>query len=420
MDLFRALKHKRMLVVFLMGFSSGLPYLIVADNISLWLRKEGIALSVIGYLGWVTIPYTLKFLWSFLTDHYSLTRLGRRRSWILFSQLGLVAALYSLGLQNPAAGFLGIIICGTAVALLSATQDIAIDAYRVEILKFEEQGIGAALSTYGYRIGMLVASGFGVWIVSPKTWGFSFGQSFQLLASFMIVGIVATLWAHEPKVAPGAPRSISGSLLEPLRDFFTRPMAIWILGFILLYKLGDAMGGKMLSPFYVDLGYDLGELALTRKLIGLYSSFAGLAIGGIMIFRYGLYRTLWICGILQSLSTIAFSLLNFMHGAQLLPLGIVMGFEDITAGMGSAALAAFIAVIINQKFTATQLALLGSIATLGRNFFAGFSGRLIELFAGSSNIFSGYYYFYIFCALLALPGLICLRYLDRLEVFRLK
>ncbi len=415
-DLIKSLKDRRMFIIFLMGFSSGLPYMLVADNLSIWLRTQSIDLKTIGFMGWVTMPYSLKFLWSFLLDRYSLGALGRRRSWILLSQIGIAVSLFFLGLQNPQNGLQYIAIWSVLAGFMSATQDIAIDAYRREILKDEEQGIGATLSTYGYRIAVLVASGFGVWVVSPDTLNFSFGQSFQLMAVLMLIGIAATLWAPEPKTIHGTPKNMKESLVEPLREFFMRPGALWIMAFVVLYKLGDAMGGKMLSPYYVDLGFKLDTLAITRKAVGLYSSLGGLALGGAIVFWVGLYRSLWVFGIFQALSTIAFA--TMVHfGAALVPLAVVMSFEDVTAGMGSAALMSLLALLTNQKFTATQFALLSSLATVGRNFFAGFSGKIIEMLTTEGDKLSGYPRFFILCGLLAIPGMLTLIPLKKTKVF---
>ncbi len=414
-QLIQALSHKRMLIVFLMGFSSGLPYMLIADNLSLWLRTENISLKTIGFMGWVTIPYSLKFLWSFFMDRYSLTKLGRRRSWMLFSQLGLCLSLFFLGLQNPNNGLFAIAACGILAGFFSASQDISIDAYRREILNDNEQGIGSALANYGYRLGVLVASGFGVWIVSPHTFNFTFGQSFQLMSALMGIGILTTFWAQEPTSKSGTPKNLKESMIAPLKDFFVRPHSLLILAFIILYKFGDAMAGKMLSPFYVDLGFQLDTLAITRKAVGLYSSLAGLAVGGSMIYMLGLYRSLWVCGILQALSTICFSFLIFF-GAKLLPLAVVMSIEDFTAGMGTAALMAFLALLTNQKFTATQFALLSSLATVGRNFFSGYSGKIVETLGDGTKL-SGFFPFFILCGLAAIPGLCCLIPLKKTKVF---
>jgi PAT family beta-lactamase induction signal transducer AmpG len=414
-QLIQALSHKRMLIVFLMGFSSGLPYMLIADNLSLWLRTENISLKTIGFMGWVTIPYSLKFLWSFFMDRYSLTKLGRRRSWMLFSQLGLCLSLFFLGLQNPNNGLFAIAVCGILAGFFSASQDISIDAYRREILNDNEQGIGSALANYGYRLGVLVASGFGVWIVSPHTFNFTFGQSFQLMSALMGIGILTTFWAQEPTSKSGTPQNLKESMIAPLKDFFVRPHSLLILAFIIFYKFGDAMAGKMLSPFYVDLGFQLDTLAITRKAVGLYSSLAGLAVGGSMIYMLGLYRSLWICGILQALSTICFSFLIFF-GAKLLPLAVVMSIEDFTAGMGTAALMAFLALLTNQKFTATQFALLSSLATVGRNFFSGYSGKIVETLGDGTKL-SGFFPFFVLCGLAAIPGLCCLIPLKKTKVF---
>ncbi len=397
-DLLKSLKSKRMLMVLLLGFSSGLPIMLVYSSIKIWMRREGVDLSTIGYLSWMTIPYTFNFLWSFLLDKYIPTSLGRRRSWLLITQIGLISSLVMLGSSNPHVSIPFIVLSGSLLCLFSATQDIAVDAYRREILPDDELGIGASIGVYGYRVGMLVANGFGLWIVDPKTLGFSFNQMFYLMAAVMLVGVLTTFFATEPRMEQRAPTSIKEAIIEPFLEFFKRESSMWILLFIVMFKLGDSIAGSMLGAYYVDLGFDNKTIAEVTKGIGFISSMLGLFLGGWLIFKIGIYKSLWCFGILQAMSTGLISLLSV--NATKLMLTAVIAFEDLSGGMGTAAMVAFMAGLTNKKFTATQYALFASLASFGRTFVSGFSGKLIE--------YTSYQYFFILCALLAIPGILLL------------
>jgi PAT family beta-lactamase induction signal transducer AmpG len=411
LELLQALRSKRMLTVFLLGFSSGLPIMVVYGSIKLWLKREGIDLSTIGYFSWIAMFYSYNFLWAFLFDRYQPFKMGRRKSWLLITQVGIALSFVLLSLGDPHTSIPFIAIAGGLLCFWSASQDVAVDAYRNEILEDNELGVGASLGVYGYRIGMWVASGFGIWITDQETWAWSFNQMFQLMAVFSLIGVGATLWAEEPKMKGESPQNLRDSVVLPFLDFFKRSGSLWILFFIFLYKFGDSFAGSMNRPYYADLGFsnkDIGEIAST---LGLFSSLLGLIIGGSIIFRYGFYVSLWISGILQALSTACFALLPFYVGK--LPFAFVVFFEDVSSGMGTAALVAFMGYLSNKRFTATQYALFASLASLGRTLFAGFAGNLIQYLKANPWIgmnwpHVGYIQFYIFGALLAIPALLFL------------
>lgn len=393
-----ALRKKRMLVVLLLGFSSGLPIMLLYSSLKIWLRREGIELSTIGYFSWVTVPYSLNFLWSFLLDRYSPFKWGRRKSWLLVSQLGITASLIGLGLCDPHDSIALMAATAFALCFFSATQDIAVDAYRREILPDRELGIGASIGVYGYRVGMLMASGFGLWSVDPQTLGLNFSQMFFMMALLMALGIGATFWALEPKNGDFGPQTLGASIIGPFKDFFARPYSLWVLLFILMFKMGDSLAGSMLGAYYVDMGFDNKVIAEVTKGVGFISSMLGLFVGGVLVYKAGMYKSLWAFGLLQAISTALLSLLTF--NATKVSLAFLIAFEDLSGGMGTAAMVAFMASITNRQFTAAQYALFASLASFGRTFVSGFSGHFIEYF--------DYFTFFISCSVLAMPGLILL------------
>jgi PAT family beta-lactamase induction signal transducer AmpG len=397
--LLKELFSKHMLIILLLGFSSGLPLLMTGGTLKLWLAREHVDISTIGYFSWVGLAYSLKFLWAPLLDRFTISKVGRRRGWILLSQLLIAGSLVFIGTLNPLEN-LGL-MAGVAVliALFSATQDIAIDAYRRELLTNEELGIGSSLNIYGYRIAMLISGGLGVGLVGNAVLPFTWGQLYYLIAGCMLVGILTTIWAPEPKITAPPPKTLKEAVVGPFAEFIQRPGAWWILSFVFLFKLGDALSGALLNPFYADMGLTNIDIALVAKTFGMISSLAGLAFGGVIIYYIGIYRSLWIFGILQALSTAAFALLT-ITGPQIWSFATVVIFEDVSSGMGSAAFVAFMAALTNKKYTASQYALLSSIATLGRNFFAGFSGDMVKAL--------GWGPFFYVCALIAIPGLFML------------
>jgi PAT family beta-lactamase induction signal transducer AmpG len=397
--LLKALQQKRMIAVLFLGFSSGLPIMLLYKCLKIWLRREGIDLSTIGYMSWVTLPYSLKFIWAAFFDRFTPFTIGRRRSWLLITQFGLVLGLIALGLSNPTISIPLVVMAAMVVCFFSASQDIVVDAYRREILPDNELGIGAAIGVYGYRIAMLVASGFGLWLVDKDTLDLSFHQMFFLMAAIMGVGIATTLSCQEPPVHGASPKNLKQAIVDPFLEFFKREGAVVILLFILFFKIGDAMVGGMLSPFYVDVGFTNAQIAAVTSGLGFFSTMSGLFVGGALLFRFGYNLPLFFFGILQAVSTFSFILLT-QTGVNLYALSGVVFFEDFSSGMGTAALVAFISTMTNKQFTATQYALFSSLASFGQTFFSGFSGRIITAI--------GYGNFFIFGAVVAIPGLLLL------------
>lgn len=398
-NILKDLFSKQMLIVLLLGFSSGLPLLLTGGTLKTWLAREHVDISMIGYFSWVGMAYSLKFLWAPLLDRFTLFKLGRRRSWMLTTQVLLMGSIYYLGTLNPLHNLSLMALIAVLIAFFSATQDIAIDAYRRELLSDEELGLGSSLNIYGYRISLLISGGAGIGLVGSDFWPISWGQLYYVMAACMLVGVVTTLLAPEPKVDTPPPRSLKEAIINPFAEFLQRPGAWFILGFVFMFKLGDALSGSLLNPFYVEMGFSNADIGLIAKTFGLASSLLGLFFGGLAIYYIGIYRSLWIFGILQALSTAAFALIPYT-GPQTWALAVVVIFEDVSSGMGSAAFVAFLAALSNKKYTATQYAILSSIATLGRNFFSGFSGDMVK------NL--GWPMFFYACALIAIPGLLML------------
>ena len=408
-DLLRSLGSRRLLTILLLGFSSGLPYMLMSSSLKIWLRREGLEIDTIGYLSMVMVPYSLNFLWAPLLDRFTPTALGRRRSWILIAQLGLLLSLAGLGFVQPSASLGAVVVLAFAVSFFSATQDIGIDAYRREILRDEEQGLGASFIVYGYRLGMLFSSGFGLWLVDPETVGLSFHQMWWLMAAAVLVGMVTALLAREPETDAAPPQTFRQAVIEPFVEFLSRPGALAMLAFVLFFKLGDSMVASIIGPYYVDIGFSDGQIAEAANTVGFFSTLGGLFIGGVLIHRLGVLRALFLFAWLQALSTALFSLLT-VTGPQWGTLAAIVAFEDLTSGMGTAALVAFITLLADKRYTATQYALLSSLATLGRTLLAGFAGEIVKGF--------GYVPFFAFGSLLALPGIALLILVTRRGYFR--
>lgn len=412
-EIFQALKRKRMWINLLMGFSAGLPIMLVFSTVKIWMRREGIDLSTVGMMSWVALPYSLNFIMGPILDRYIPTQLGRRRSWILMAQIGIVAALVALSFGNPKVSVVFCVVMTLLLAFFSATQDVAIDAYKREILPDEEIGMGSSIYVYGYRVAMLMASGVGLWMVDPTTLGLTFNQMFLFIASLMSVGVVATFIAVEPKVESNGTENhnLKDYVIEPFKEFFSRQgvkVGAIILSFIFLFKFGDALAGTMLGPFYVDMGYSNRVIAEVTKGIGFISTMVGLGVGALAIFRFGIVKCLVGFGILQAISTALFSILAFesLKGSWW-GLAFVVGFEDFAAGLGTTALISFMASMTDKRYTATQYALFASLAALGKTLFGGFSGIIVEKV--------GYVTFFYMGSAIAIPGLILIYFVYKIQ-----
>ncbi len=390
----KAIWSRRMLVALIMGFASGLPLLLTKGVLQAWMTKEGIDLSLIGLTNLLAIPYSIKFIWAPFLDRYTLSFLGRRRGWLLVAQGALIVSIAGMGISNPANSPLILVAAALMVTFFSASQDIVVDAYRREDLADEELGLGSALYVLGYRIGMLLSSGGGLIMADYM----SFNTVYLIIAACMLPAIITTILTPEPSVA-GVPKTIREAVIDPLVEYFSRQGALWILAFILMYKIGDIMASNITTPFYMDLGFSLTEIGAITKLLGFWAIIAGASIGGVIMLRLGINRSLWVFGILQAVSTAGFAVLARI-GHSIPALAAVIGFENLSAGMGTAAFMAFMASITNRKFTATQYALLTSFMAFGRDVLSAPTGFLAK--------YMGWEVFFIGCVLIAIPGMILL------------
>lgn len=387
--------HKRFLVTFAMGMASGLPLLITITLMQAWAKEAGISLREIGLMALVGLPYTLKFVWAPIFDRFSLPFLGRRRGWLLTIQMTLFVAIVAMGMTRPSQGGIQVtlfVLSGFLITFLSASQDIIIDAYRREDLSDPELGLGSSYYIYGYRVGMLVVSGGGLILADYLPWS----QVFLLMALCLLPGIIVTLIAREPPVQEIAPANFKESVIDPFVDFFQRSGAIWILTFIILYKVGDNMAAALSTPFYLDMGFSKTEIGAVVKLVGFWATLIGSFMGGAIILKTGINRSLWLFGVLQMVSTAGFAILA-KAGYSIAILTGVICFENLSAGMGTAAFVAFMASITNKKFTATQYALLSSLMGVPRVLISSSTGFLAEGL--------GWFGFFVLCTLIALPGM---------------
>lgn len=385
---------RRMLVALIMGFACGLPLLLTKSVLQAWMKEEGVDLAVIGLFALVGLPYTVKFLWAPLLDSFTLPFLGRRRGWMLIAQIALIISITGLGFTNPAGSPWLVAVAAFFVTFFSASQDIVVDAYRREDLADEELGFGSSLYVNGYRVGMLLASGGGLIMADYMP----FSLVYLIMASCLLPGIITTLLTPEPPVA-GTPHSFSEAVVEPFKEYFSRKSALIILAFILLYKIGDTMASEMTIPFYLDTGFSKTEIGAVVKIFGFWATIAGNLLGGLLMLRLGIYRSLWIFGFLQAISTAGFALLARV-GYNVSLLSGVIAFENLSSGMGTAAYVAFMASITNKKFTATQYALLTSLMGIPRVFASAPTGIMAKHMGWES--------FFIACVLIAIPGMLLL------------
>lgn len=385
--------NRRMFLMLLMGFASGLPLALTGATLQAWMTTEGIDLSTIGLFSLVGLPYTLKFLWAPLMDRFQPPFLGRRRGWMLFCQLSLMALIIFLGFSRPAQ-MPGLMAClALAVAFLSASQDIVIDAYRTEFLRKEEFGTGAGVAIMGYRIGMLVSGAMALMLADFFSWQ----AVYCLMAGLLLFGIYSTLSAPEPIIPSGTPRALREAVLGPLLDYFRRKGAWEVLSFIVLYRIDVVIAVSLVTPFLLKLGFSKTEIAGLNKTLGLLMTILGSLAGGAMIPRLGMKRALLIFGVLQCFSTLLFSLLAAIGFNHLL-LALAVSGESFCSGLGNAAFIAFLMGLCNKRYTATQYALLTSLGALSRVFAGAPMGFLAEAV--------GWVSFFNLATLSGLPGLL--------------
>lgn len=389
------LKNPKLFYLFLLGLSSGLPLALTGGTLQAWMTEEGIDLKTIGLFGILGLPYTLKFLWSPFLDRYSLPFLDRRKGWIYLTQLLLASIFFSISVISPQTQIVPLMILCFISNYFSATQDLVLDAYRREILPENELGLGSATFVNGYLISFRFISG--VLAIYLSTF-FPWGIVYSFMGAFMLLMMVATFFSPAPKKFH-QPKSLKDAFIEPLKEYFSRENAIIILYFILLYKLGDNLASSMTVPFILQSGYSKEEFVAISKLWGLIATLIGTLIGGFYIKLMGNYKALLVMGIFQALSTAAFAVLPYF-GKNDLVLALVIGFENLTAGMGTAAFTAYLGSMSHLSFTATQYSLLSSLMRIPSVIFSSRMGGLAESI--------GWVNFFLFCSIVAIPGILLL------------
>jgi len=390
--------NRRMLICVFLGFTSGLPLFILLSLLQAWLAKSGLNVKTLGLFALVMFPYTWKFVWSPLMDRFHFGRMGRRRGWMFFTQLLLFLGIGAMGMLDPLTEVGAIAFMASVVAFLSASQDIAIDAFRREILPDEELGLGSAIHVNAYKLSGMVPGALSLVLADRMPWP----TVFWVTAAFMLPGLLCSLLVREPKVYGTPPKSLSDAVVLPFREFIARGgwgNALWVLGFIFLYKLGDSMATALATKFYIDLGFSMTEIGVVSKTTSLWASVAGGILGGIWMVKLGINRGLWVFGVLQAIPILGFAWLAHV-GADLPVLAAVIGLEAFGVGLGTTAFVAYIMRETDPRYTATQFALFTSLMAVPRTFVNSSVGYIVAE--------TGWLNFFLICFVLALPGMLML------------
>ncbi len=393
-----AILNQRMLICVFTGFTSGLPLYVLIQLVPAWLRVEGVGLKEIGFFALVGFPYTWKFLWSPVMDRFVLPFLGRRRGWMLVTQLALLVSIGSMGFIEPALSIWTVAYLAAAVAFFSASQDIVLDAYRRELLPDIELGLGNAIHVQAYRLAGLVPGALALILADHLPWH----TVFMVVAMFMGIGLALTLAIQEAIAEPTPPRTMREAVVEPFREFIERrglDSAMLVLAFLFFYKLGDNMATALQTPFFVDVGFTLTQIGSVAKFSSLVASIVGGLVGGIVMIKLSISRALWLFGLVQIMSILGFAALA-EAGPNLWVLGVVVALEYLGVGLGTAALTAYIARSTNPAFAATQFALFTALAALPRTLANAVTGIIVEQVGWTS--------FFLLCTVLAVPGMLLL------------
>lgn len=393
-----AILNRRMLICVFTGFTSGLPLYILIQLVPAWLRTEGVGLAEIGFFTLIGLPYTWKFLWSPIMDRYTLPFLGRRRGWMLVTQLALMGSIAAIGFLKPQFSIWAIAYLAAVIAFFSASQDIVLDAYRRELLADQELGLGNAIHIQAYRLSGLVPGSLALVLADHMPWN----AVFIVVAAFMLIGILMVLSIKEPVRDPQAPRTIKEAVIEPFREFLGRQgvgSALFVLAFLFFYKLGDNMATALQTPFFIDVGFTLSEIGVVAKFASLTAVIVGGLVGGLVMVVLSINRALWLFGIVQIVSILGFAALAVV-GPNLWMLGFAVAFEYLGVGLGAAALTAYIARSTNKAFAATQFALFTALAATPRTLAGATTGVIVE--------HAGWFNFFMICVVLAVPGMLLL------------
>jgi len=393
-----AVFNRRMLICVFTGFASGMPLYVLFQLVPAWLSKSGVSLTEIGLFALIQLPYTWKFLWAPLMDRWVPPLLGRRRGWMFITQVFLILVIGSLGIFDPASSLWVIAVLALGVAFFSASQDIALDAFRREILPDRELGMGNAIHVQAYRISSLIPGSLSLILADLLPWS----SVFWITAAFMLLGLGMSLLVSEPDSELPETTGLKDAVVAPFAEYVRRrgwSGVVLVLGFMVLYKLGDNMATALATPFYLDMGFSMTQIGLVAKHAALWPAIAGALLGGLIMVRIGINRALWIFGVVQVLSILGFAVLA-TTGPLLWLLAAVIAFEYLGVGMGTAAFTAFIARETSKTFAATQFALFTALAAAPRALANASTGIIVERI--------GWYDFFLLCALLALPGMLLL------------
>lgn len=384
-------------ILLMLGFASGLPLALTSGTLQAWMTVENIDLKTIGFFSLVGQAYVFKFLWSPMMDRYTPPFLGRRRGWLLTTQILLLAAIAAMGFLEPTSQLRWMAALAVIIAFCSASQDIVFDAWKTDVLPPEERGSGAAISVLGYRLAMLVSGGLALWLADR--W-LGWQGMYWLMAALMVPCIIATLLAPEPSDAIPVPKTLEQAVVAPLRDFFGRNNAWLILLLIVLYKLGDAFAMSLTTTFLIrGVGFDAGDVGVVNKTLGLFATIIGALYGGVLMQRLSLFRALLIFGILQGASNAGYWLLS-ISDKNILTMGAAVFFENLCGGMGTSAFVALLMTLCNKSFSATQFALLSALSAVGRVYVGPVAGWFVEA--------HGWPTFYLFSVFAAVPGILLL------------
>ena len=385
-------------MILLLGFSSGLPLFLTSTTLQAWMTKEGVSLTSIGLFSLVALPYSLKFLWSPLLDRYVPPFMGRRRGWLVITQIALMIAISCMFFQQPKQALQLLAVNAIVIAFFSASQDIAFDAYRTDVLEEAEMGAGAAITVLGYRLALVLTGSLALILADRLPWS----VVYLFMAALMLVGLVSTFFAPEPTKPVHTPESLVDAIVLPFTDFFQShgvSLGVVSLLFITLYKFGDAMLNNMSTPFLLQTGFSQTDLGVIRGGMGLIATLVGTLVGGSVMSKLGIYKSLWIFGGLQCLSNLGYLAIAFFgKNYDLLVLSI--NIENFCGGMGTAAYVAYLMSLCNPSFTATQYALLSSLMAVSRDILIAPAGKIAEL--------TGWTNFMIISIVAAIPGLLLL------------
>jgi PAT family beta-lactamase induction signal transducer AmpG len=398
-EIFEALANRHMAVVLLLSFSSGLPLALSVGTLQAWLATTNVDIQTVAFFSLVGIPYTFKFIWAPIMDRFIPPVLGRRRGWMLLTQALLIYLIIQMAFTDPEQHIYFMGLLALMLAFSSASQDIAIDAYRADLLTAKERGFGAAVTVTGYRTAMLVSGGLS-WIIADNMgWPFTY----CLMAALMGIGIIATFWGPEPEWDKQAPVNMRDAVILPFKEFFTRHHGLLLLVFIVLYKLADASAISLNSLFFIrEQGFTLTETGILYKWLGIVATIIGAFIGGSFVVTHGLYKPLLWFGILQAVTNLGYMLVSII-GKTYIGMVSVVAVDQIVGGMGTAVFMGLLIALCDHRFTATQFALLSALSALGRVFIGPPAGFLIE------NI--GWTWFFFVTFLIAIPSLILLYYI---------